>query len=180
MEIVNVQTLDKMQQIQAAQMLTDELPLGWPTLADAKAEINERWSNEPDALFLAAVDDGTVIGWCGILPHYDDKVFEIHPMVVRHDRQRKGIGTALINEIENAARVRGGLIIWAGADDDKPDGETSFANVDLFDDLPKRIREFSPGTHQSAFYLKQGYKIIGVMPDANGPGKPDIFLAKRL
>ena len=180
MEIVNMQTLNHTQLTQAAQMLADELPIGWPTLADAEAEVNERWSNEPDALFLAAVDNGEVVGWCGILPHYDGKVFELHPLVVKHDQQRKGIGTALVNELANAARERGGLTLWAGADDEKPGGETSFANVDLFDNLPKRIQEFNPGTHQAAFYMKLGFKIVGVMPDANGIGKPDIFLAKRL
>lgn len=72
------------------------------------------------------------------------------------------------------------MTIHAGADDERDDGETSFANVDLYDDLPGKIRDFSPGTHQSAFYMKLGYKIIGVMPDANGIGKPDIFLGKRL
>jgi aminoglycoside 6'-N-acetyltransferase I len=67
-----------------------------------------------------------------------------------------------------------------GADDERDYGETSLANVDLFDDLPGKISDFNPGTHQTAFYLKLGYKIIGVMPDANGIGKPDIFLGKRL
>ena len=180
MEIVNMQTLNHTQLTQAAQILTDELPLGWATLADANAEVNERWNDEPDALFLAAVDDGDVVGWCGILPQYDGKVFELHPLVVRHDQQKKGIGASLVREISNVARERGGLTIWAGADDEKPGGETSFANVDLFDNLPKRIQEFNPGTHQAAFYMKLGFKIVGVMPDANGIGKPDIYLAKRL
>jgi len=25
-----------------------------------------------------------------------------------------------------------------------------------------------------------GYAIVGVIPDANGPGKPDIIMAKRM
>ena len=54
------------------------------------------------------------------------------------------------------------------------------ANVDLYDDLPRRLREFDPGTHQTAFYLKHGFIVVGVMPDEYGIGKPDIFMAKRL
>jgi len=72
------------------------------------------------------------------------------------------------------------LTLWLGADDENTPGETSFADVDLYDDLPRRLQEFDPGTHQAAFYLKQGFKIVGVMPDASGPGKPDIYMAKRL
>jgi aminoglycoside 6'-N-acetyltransferase I len=32
----------------------------------------------------------------------------------------------------------------------------------------------------SKFYQKLGYVIVGVIPDANGPGKPDIMMAKRV
>jgi len=185
MEIVNMQTLNQTQRTQAAQMLTDELPLGWPTLAEAISEVNERLDTiERDGVgesaFFAAVENGGVVGWCGILPHYNGRVYELHPLVVRRDQQRKGIGAALMKNIENTARERGGLTLWVTADDERPGGETSFANVDLYDNLPERILEFDPGVHQAAFYMKLGYKIIGVMPEANGIGKPDIFLAKRL
>jgi len=182
MKIVNMNTLSESQLIQAAQMLTDELPLGWSTLADATEEVNTLLNDEdePDSLFLAAVEDGDVVGWCGILPEYSGKVFELHPLVVRHDQQGKGVGRKLLVAIEEAAKAKGGLTMYIGADDELPGGETSFANVDLFDDLPKRIREFEPGTHQTAFYIKLGYKIVGVVPDANGKGKPDIMLAKPL
>jgi aminoglycoside 6'-N-acetyltransferase I len=34
--------------------------------------------------------------------------------------------------------------------------------------------------HPFEFYLRVGFQIAGVLPDANGRGKPDIFLAKRV
>jgi len=166
--------------MQAAQILTQELPLGWPTLTEAEAEISMRWKDEPSALFLAAMQEGQVTGLGGILPHYGGNVYEIHPLVVRCDLQRKGIGTTLVAELENTARGRGALTLWVGAADDKPNGETSLANVNLYSNLPACIAMFKPGSHPSAFYIKQGFQIVGVMPDANGIGKPDIFLAKSL
>ncbi|MCL2404045.1 MAG: GNAT family N-acetyltransferase [Defluviitaleaceae bacterium] len=182
MKIVNMKSLSKPMRVQAAQMLTNELPRGWPTLEDALDEVSDLLddNDEPDAVFLAAIQDDEVIGWCGILPEYESRVFELHPLVVRHDMQGRGIGKMLMTAIEEAAQQKGGLTMYLGADDELPGGETSFANVDLYDDLPTRIREFEPGTHQAAFYMKLGYKVVGVVPDANGRGKPDIMLAKAL
>ena len=185
MEIVNMQTLNQTQRTQAAQMLTDELPLGWASLTEALEEVTDRIDKIDrdcigESLFLAAVESEEVLGWTGMLPSYSGKVYELHPLVVQRVHQRKGIGATLVQSIEKAARERGGLTLWVGADDERPGGETSFANVDLYDDLPQRIRDFNPGTHQAAFYMKCGFKVVGIMPDANGIGKPDVFLAKRL
>ena len=185
MKIVNMQTLNQVQRTQAAQMLTDELPLGWATLADALEEVADRVDNterdgKGESLFLAALDGEDVLGWVGMLPSYNGNVYELHPLVVRHDQQRKGIGTLLVHALEKEAKKRGGLTLWLGADDERAGGETSLANADLYDDLPLRLREFNAGTHQASFYLKIGFKVIGVMPDANGIGKPDIYMAKRL
>jgi len=179
MQIVNMTQLNKHQIIQAAQILTDSLPIGWPTLQEALDEIAERLV--PENTMLAALEDDAVIGWGGILaPIYNGNVFELHPLAVRSDKRRQGVARAIVEALEDKARKQGGLTIYLGADDEKDGGETSLANTDLYDDLPGKIRSFDPGTHQSAFYLRLGYRIIGVMPDANGKGKPDIFFGKRL
>ncbi len=179
MQIINMNELNQTQITEAAQILTDSLPYGWATLQDAFDEIKERLI--PENTLIVAVEDGVVIGWGGILaPTYDGNVFELHPLAVRSDMRKKGVGKAIVLALEDTARKQSGLTIWLGADDEKDSGETSFANVDLYDDFPEKIKSFTSGTHQSGFYLKLGYKIIGVMPDASGIGKPDIYFGKRL
>lgn len=179
MQMINMTQCHNEQIRQAAQILTDGIPAGWPTLPDALDEIEERLI--PENTLLAAVDDGVVLGWGGILaPTYHGNVYELHPLAVRADKRNQGIGRAIVTALEDEARKKGGLIIHLGADDEKYGGETSLANADLFDNLPEKLKNFRPGTHQSGFYLKLGYQIIGVVPDANGKGKPDIFFGKRL
>ncbi len=179
MRIVDMMQLSQEQITEAAQILTESIPIGWPTLQDALEEISEQLVSENT--LLAAMDGDVVLGWGGILaPTYNGNVFELHPLAVRSDKRTQGVGRALVHALEETARQQGGLTIYLGADDDKEGGETSLANVDLYDNLPERIASFNPGTHQSGFYMKIGYKIIGVIPDANGLGKPDIIWGKRL
>ncbi len=95
------------------------------------------------------------------------------------DSQGRGIGQALVADFEAQVRSRGGLTIWLGSDD--VDGMTSLAGVDLFPhvlDHLARIRNLR--RHPFEFYQKLGYAIVGAPPDANGLGKPDIFLAKSV
>jgi len=69
--------------------------------------------------------------------------------------------------------------VFLGADDHR--GETSLAGTDLYPDpLAHLQRILNVRGHQYQFYQKLGYVIVGVMPDANGFGKPDIYMAKRI
>lgn len=87
--------LNQAQIHQAAQILTDSLNLGWPTVKDALEEIEERLI--PENTLLAAVEGTAVIGWGGILaPTYDGNVFELHPLAVRADKRRLGVGRAIV------------------------------------------------------------------------------------
>lgn len=63
-------------------------------------------------------------------------------------------------------------------------GLTTLSGQNLYADLPgltfrlANVNDSKP--HASGFYLKNGYTAIGVIPDANGPGKPDILMAKSI
>ena len=124
-------------------------------------------------------DTAGVVGWIGGIPQYDGHVWELHPLVVAENWRRRGIGRALVSDLERIIARRGALTLWAGSDDEN--FETSLSGVDLYDDLPSRLREVRAwGQHPLGFYLRLGFRIVGVMPDANGRGKPDIYLAKRI
>ena len=157
----------------AARLLVDAFE-SWPTPAIAREEV-ERVLR--DGFAFAAVDAGALLGWIGGLPEYDGNVWELHPLVVRRDARRRGIGRRLVEAFESEARARGAFTATLGTDD--VDGSTSLANVDLYRDIPGHIRELR-GSHPFLFYQKLGYVVTGVMPDANGPGKPDIYMSKRL
>lgn len=179
MKIVNMNVLSEMQMIAAAQMLTNSLPNGWATLEEALEEIEELL--KPANRLLAIIDGDDVLGWGGILePIYNGHVVELHPLVVDAHKKGSGIGRVLVEALEEEARKLGALTIFLGADDEVGGGETSLAHVDLYVDLPKKLESFEGGTHQAGFFMKLGYKIIGVMPDANGRGKPDIYFGKQL
>jgi aminoglycoside 6'-N-acetyltransferase I len=53
--------------------------------------------------------------------------------------------------------------------------------VDLYPDPLSAARDLQDfGGHPFAFYRRLGYAVVGVLPDANGYGKPDILMAKRV
>ncbi|HET7145028.1 MAG TPA: GNAT family N-acetyltransferase [Anaerolineales bacterium] len=166
----------------AAEILVDAFkvhaPTAWPKLQDGLEEVREMLA--ADRILRAALDDeGDLMGWIGGIPQYDGHVWELHPLVVRASLQGQGVGRALVLDFEEQVRERGALTISLGADDE--DNQTSLSNVDLFDDTWQRIKEIrNLDRHPFEFYQKMGYTITGVVPDANGIGKPDILMSKRV
>ena len=154
-------------------------PLGvWTTLTEARQEVLESLS--PDRVSrVARTTEGAVIGWIGAIREYDGLVWQLHPIVVDAAQRRHGVGRALVMDLEAILAAHGGLTLWAGSDDLA--GETSLGGVDLYSALPDAFSAVhSWGNHPLPFYRRLGFHVIGVMPDANGPGRPDIFLAKKL
>jgi aminoglycoside 6'-N-acetyltransferase I len=179
MDIVDLVTQPLAIRTQAAAMLAEAFPHehGWPTIELGLAEIE--WVAK-DGFVRAALDDGQVRGWVGGLPEYRGRVWELHPIVVDSAHRLQGVGRALVAAFEAEARARGGLTATLGTDDEF--GQTSLTNVDLYADLPGRIATLRDlGTrHPFLFYGKLGYVVTGLMPDANGRGKPDIYMSKAL
>ncbi|GLV60651.1 aminoglycoside N-acetyltransferase AAC(6')-Ii [Dictyobacter sp. S3.2.2.5] len=167
---------------QAAALLVagfrDHSPHPWPDMPSALAEVEE--SLAPDRLSRVARDEeGTVLGWIGGISQYDGHVWELHPLVVHVGYQGQGIGRALVNDLEKLVRERGGLTITLGTDDDS--GQTTLSGVNLFPDVYTHVARIQNLRHHPyEFYQRLGYTIIGVIPDANGIGKPDILMAKSL
>lgn len=181
-QIVDLAGASARVQREAAQLLVDGFrefaPEAWPTLAEGLEEVGEMVAE--DRIARAALDDdGHVLGWIGGILQYDGNVCELHPLVVRADIQRRGIGRALVQDLEQQAAARGCIVITLGTDDES--GLTSLAGADLFPDpLAHLARIQDRGGHPFGFYQKMGYVLTGVVPDANGFGKPDIWMSKRI
>jgi aminoglycoside 6'-N-acetyltransferase I len=179
--ILDLTTADEETIKHAANLLVESFrhdwPEAWPTEEEAIEEVHEALG-EGRICRAALGEDGTVLGWIGGIPAYDGKVWELHPLVVRLDLQRRGIGSALVADLETRVAERGALTLWLGTDD--VTGMTTLSGVDLYPDVLGHLANIENlRGHPYEFYLRLGFSIIGVMPDANGWGKPDIYMAKR-
>jgi aminoglycoside 6'-N-acetyltransferase I len=156
----------------------DHWPAAWPNLAAARVTVLESFGAE--RVSRVALDEhGAAAGWIGGSAQYHGHVWELHPLAVHPAWQGRGVGRALVADFEAQVRARGGLTIWLGTDDE--DNLTSLSGVNLFPDVldhAERIQNLRH--HPFEFYQKVGFVIVGVLPDANGPGKPDIFMAKSV
>ena len=138
MEIVDLAEEPERIREQAARLLVEDFdePQGWQTLESASREV-VRVAGEGFA--RAALDGAIVLGWVGGLPEYHGRVWELHPLVVRREHRRKGIGRKLVAAFESEAAQRGALTVTLGTDDDS--SMTSLAGVDLYSDVGRHIAE---------------------------------------
>ena len=179
--IVELSTCDLHRIEQAAELLLEAFrnrAAAWPDIESARREVLE--SLEQGKISRVAVDEaGKVVGWIGAQAQYDGAAWELHPLVVGPHVRRCGLGRALVEDLESIIVQRGALTLWLGSDDEID--ETSLSRIDLYDDLPAKLASFrGGGDHPADFYRRLGFSLVGVMPDANGRGKPDIFFAKRI
>ena len=166
---------------QVAALLVDFAPnqaAAWEDLESAKDTVDE--ALDEDSIARVALNDaGNVIGFAAAAPQYSH-AWELHPVVVARDEQHRGVGRALVGDIEELIAAEGGLTVYLGADD--LDKATTLAEDDLFPGVLDAAAELQvrKRRHPVGFFLHLGYEIIGVIPDANGPGRPDIWLGRSL
>ena len=153
-------------------------PRAWPDMEAGRAEVRE--CLDPEKIVLGAFGaDGGLIGWIGGQPHYYGDVWELHPMVVDERFRRRGVGRMLVRELERRVAGRGAITLYLGTDDE--DNRTSLGGAELFPGVLDRLREIrNLGGHPFEVYQRLGFEVIGVIPHANGFGRPDILMAKRL
>jgi aminoglycoside 6'-N-acetyltransferase I len=182
MEIINIHPQNTELVNQAASLLVEEFrdtgSTSWPDLDAGLKEVAELL--QKDKIALAAVDQSNmVLGWIGGIRHYDGHTWELHPLVVKMGYRKQGIGRALVISLEKRVADLGGNTIYLGTDDENY--RTSLSGKDLYPDVLMHLLHIeNKNNHPYEFYQKVGFTVTGIIPDANGWGKPDIFMTKRV
>jgi aminoglycoside 6'-N-acetyltransferase I len=149
-------------------------PGSYPNLESAMEEVRASLG-EGRISRVAVTPGGELWGWISAAVQYKGHVWELHPLVVKEQFRRQGIGRALVEDLARQVKERGGLTIWLGTDDET--NMTSLGGVELFPGVLDHLTNIQNlHEHPFGFYQKVGFEIIGVMPDANGLGKPDIYM----
>lgn len=148
------------------------------TFDAALTEVSESFA--PKRISRVALDEyGDAVGWIGGIEQYEGDVYELHPLAVKPSHQRRGIGRALVRDLEEQVRQRGAITVMLGTDDEF--NATSLFGIDVYPNVLEHLASIrNTGQHPYEFYQKCGYSIVGIVPDANGFGKPDILMAKRV
>ena len=155
-----------------------ELAPTWVPTIDAAREVVVE-ALEPGMFSRVLLVDGRVAGWVGARHDYGS-LWELHPLVVDRVLRGQGYGRALVEDIERLVAGAEALTILASTSDES--NQTSLYGEDLFRDPLGALRELQvfDREHPLGFWQRMGYTLVGVVPDAEGAGKPSIQLAKRV
>ena len=166
---------------EAAKILLETFPPAnmWPNINEAAALRTVKECVEEGNICIGIVLGDRLIGWTGLRPMYE-KTWELHPLAIKPEFQGKGYGRILLGELEKAGKNKGLLGIVVGSDDETNKTSLSQKGINeenIYQEI-KNIKNYA--NHPYEFYKKCGYIIVGIIPNANGFGKPDIWLWKDL
>lgn len=154
----------------------------WGTFEDAaKADSVIQASFRDEAVSRIARAGGRIIGlsFASLFP--GESIF-VHWLGVDPDVQRSGVGTALLDDAERIGRAAGAACLALSTGDDHPHrAVTTLGRRDIWSDPLGALRDVQTlERHPLDFYTRLGFTVCGVIPDANGPGKPEIYLARPI
>jgi aminoglycoside 6'-N-acetyltransferase I len=152
-------------------------PRWLPTLDHAREEVED--ATAPERITrVAFASDGEAVGWVSCWHDYG-QVWELHPLLVAPAHHGRGIGSALVADIERIVASRGAGVLVVGTSDET--NATSLGGVDLYRDPIAALANLTAAPeHAVGFWRRIGFALVGVTPDAEGPGMPTLHLAKRL
>jgi aminoglycoside 6'-N-acetyltransferase I len=172
----STETMDRASEILLEAFLEAKM---WPNINEKEASDAVKELTTEENICIGIKVDNQLIGWVGLMPRYE-KTWELHPMAILPKFQKKGYGKYLLNELEKFARERGIIGIIVGSDDETNKtslSETEINGENIFKEL-ENIKNYK--NHPYEFYKKCGFIIVGIIPNANGPKKPDILMWKDI
>lgn len=137
-------------------------------------------SLRPGQFSQVARADEQVVGWLWGRPLFEGHhAWELRWLITDLARPRSGIGRTLTLAFEDWCRGEGIRTIWLMTGEEM--GETSLRGASLWEDPFTPLESIQPvGDAPFVFWQKLGYRFIGVIPDANGPGIPEYLMGKSL
>lgn len=150
----------------------------WSTMEECNKEVSDSLAEEKISR-IAINEEGEVIAWTIGDEIYTNYTWELALLVVKRNSKAKGVGRKMLKDFEEQVLKRGGSVVFLGSDDEN--NRTSLGGIELYPNPLEHLANIKNlDNHPYEFYQKCGYTIIGVIPHANGFGKPDIWLTKQL
>ena len=177
-------TVDLLSQEDAALLrgVADLLVVACPSLygGDVTQALADVVQFAPEDLGLIARDpEGTPIGWLRAEHFPGQASAEIKLVAVQPTRRRQGVARTLVMAAEERMRSQDCVTMLATVGDTR--GRTNLYGVDVTEDAPGLLAGFHcHADHPAGFFLRVGYRLVGLLPDAYGPGKHDLTLARRI
>ena len=146
-----------------------------PTIELARSQVTA--ATALGRLGRVVMEQGDAAGWIGLIK--GKRVWEIHPLAIAIEHQYKGFGHLLVEDVARLAKAAGAVTLFASTSDEV--GTTNLFGVDLYADPAGSIRNIqATGRNPFKFWQNAGFTVVGLLPDAEGVGKPSIQLARRL
>lgn len=188
-EVRDFNAVDELQVQEGAALIQEsmrEFSSAWPTFDASLGELLDAARRE-EGILLAAVSPAQRL--CGMLsgaPEYVGQVLRVDLVAVTAEFQRRGVGRMLMQSLAEIGRNRGYHSLLARVPDEA--GRTPLAGVELYPSplahlqaLKENLSGRNPALdHPVSFFLRLGFHLCGVVPDAHGCGRPEILLSRRI